>query len=290
MIDPSTEDANRGYKTLGVDEVFLIYTPLAAWTVQKLIAERIVLDPQTREQIFWQLLEGIEFLHSIEVMHRDIKPLNLTVVSMSPNRPQARLIDFGLAQRGLESDEWMVGTRHYIAPEMWAGSENRSDEKYYDDRVDIFAFGLSMYQFFCHKDCSWDRIDRDAYGFTNPSTLWELKRKILDSDNREDLKDLICNFLEWDPRLRSSARAAIAGETMMTMGKVQTIDNHDQAGSLESDGGRDKMDDVDDELGRSMGGISLSGPGRTLPNRSSGGGSSKEGPSISGSTLRYQKT
>lgn len=101
------------------------------------------MDDQTREEIFWQLLEGIEFLHAIEVMHRDIKPLNMTVVSMNPDHPEARPIDYEKAQRGLGSHEYKVGTRPYLGPEICAGSENGT-YKEYDKRVEVFGFGLSM--------------------------------------------------------------------------------------------------------------------------------------------------
>ena len=118
MINP---DPSRGFKAFGVDEVLLIYTPLASWTIEKLINNNKALDVRTQENMFWQVLEGIEFLHSKEIMHRDIKPLNIAVVSIDPEDPQTRLIDFGWATFGLESDEYSAGTCSYQAPEMWAG-------------------------------------------------------------------------------------------------------------------------------------------------------------------------
>lgn len=208
MIDPAASDPNRGYEMFGLDEVFLVYTPLANWTVQKLINDDIALDDRTREEIFWQLLEGIEFLHSIEVMHRDIKPLNMTVASMNAAEPQARLIDFGMATRGLESRDYMVGTQSYLAPEMWAGYEGRSYDKY-NDRVDIFAFGLSMYQFFCRQLCGWDRIDKDRNGGLNNSTLLSIQRRLYESRSCEELMGLISSFISWDPDRRPSAREAM---------------------------------------------------------------------------------
>ena len=106
------------------------------------------------------------FLHSIEVMHRDIKPLNMTVVSTNPDRSQARLIDFGLAMRGLESNQYRIGTKSYLAPEVLAGLDGRSYDAY-RERVGVFAFGLSMYQFLCRQPLAWDRIDRDVNGNIN---------------------------------------------------------------------------------------------------------------------------
>ena len=213
MIDPAASDRNRGYEMFGLDEVLLIYSPLASWTVQKIISHEIishdiVMDDQTREEIFWQLLEGIEFLHSIEVMHRDIKPLNMTVVSMTPGHIEARLIDFGMATKSLESHHYRVGTEPYLAPEIWAGFEKRSHSGY-DDRVDVFAFGLSMYQFFCRQPCDWERIDKDWQGEINDSRLQGIQQMLHASSYPAKLIQLISQCIFWDPRHRSSAREVL---------------------------------------------------------------------------------
>ena len=187
-----------------VDEVFLVYMPLASMTIQHLIDRKLVLDVETREEIFWQLLEGIEFLHSIKIMHRDIKPLNLAVVSMSADRPEARLIDFGLAQHGLKSDE-VIGTPSYMAPEVWAVGEGGTNRRY-SEKVDIFAFGLSMYQFFCQQPCSWNRVDKDANGDISESLLGEIGMRLMESDSLPVLLDLIFSFLNWNPQRRTGAK------------------------------------------------------------------------------------
>ncbi len=261
MIDPAEHDRNRGYEMFGMDEVFLVYTPLANWTVQKLIGDKMALDDETREEIFWQLLEGIEFLHSIEIMHRDIKPLNMTVVSTNPNRPEARLIDFGMAHTGLESREYRVGTQPYLAPEILAGQDGRRNDAY-DERVDIFAFGLSMYQFFCEQLCGWPRIDQDMDGNPNDSTLLEIERKLHASRYRQNIIKTIVSFIEWDAELRPSAREALRDRN-------QSVRNHDEAERFENDEEYDELEDNCGGIGSSMGRLSVSGPGHNSNDRSS---------------------
>ena len=236
-----------------MDEVFLVYTPLANWTVQKLIAEKMVLDDETREEIFWQLLEGIEFLHSIEIMHRDIKPLNMTVVSTNPNRPEARLIDFGMAKKGLESYEYRVGTPSYLAPEIWAGKDGKRNDAY-NERVDIFAFGLSMYQFFCQQLCSWGRIDQDIDGNTDDSTLSLIQNRLFDSKHREEITTLIASFINWDAKFRPSAREALRGRN-------QSVRNYDETERFVNQGEYGEVEDSWGGIGSSMARLSVSGPG-----------------------------
>ena len=261
MIDPAATDPKRGYKMFGFDEVFLVYTPLANWTIQKLIEHNMLLDDETREEIFWQLLEGIEFLHSLEVMHRDIKPANMTVVSINPAHPQARLIDFGMATKGLQSCEYHVGTQNYSAPEMLAGWDNRTNEPY-DERVDMFAFGISMYQFFCQRLCDWERIDMDRKKDINASNLTNIQFRLFESSMREDLLALITPMISWDPQRRPTARRVLG--LRFRDESARSRDEEERAGI---DGEQDEIQDGG--IGGSMGNLSISGAERPLQGRSS---------------------
>ena len=273
MIDPAASDRKRGYEKFGLDEVLLIYSPLASWTIQKFIDNNIDLDPHTRVEIFWQLLEGIEFLHSIEVLHRDIKPLNMTVVSINPGHIEARLIDFGWATKSLQSYKYRVGTEAYLAPEIWAGWEKRSRNGY-DDRADIFAFGLSMYQFFCKKHCTWTRIDQDWCGRVNDIRIQDILEKLHASGYHAKLTQLITQCLFWDPSLRSSAREIIAlGESVRNLSSAELFSNTNDT----------HMKDGDDELETSIGRLSISGTGLTSCSMAEG---SKDGPG----TPQYERS
>ncbi|KAM0801388.1 kinase-like domain-containing protein [Usnea florida] len=209
----------------------MIYSPLASWTVQKLISHDIDMDPHTRVEIFWQLLEGLEFLHSILIIHRDIKPLNMTVVSINPGHIEARLIDFGWATRSLESHHYKVGTEAYLAPEIWAGLEGRSHSGY-NDRADMFAFGLSMYQFFCRKHCTWKRIDQDWRGEVNDIRIRDVLENLHASDYHPKLIQLISQCLFWDPSSRSSATELIEmGEPLRNFSSEELVGYYNDPGS-----------------------------------------------------------
>ena len=82
-----------------------------------------------------QLLEGLFFMHHNQLIHRDIKPLNILL-----NRSEGilKIADFGLAKAvGLPIGELSleVQTLWYKAPELLLGDEN------YDMAVDCWAAG-----------------------------------------------------------------------------------------------------------------------------------------------------
>ncbi|XP_050840056.1 serine/threonine-protein kinase PAK 1-like isoform X4 [Serinus canaria] len=81
-----------------------------------------------------ECLQGLDFLHSKRVMHRDLKSSNI-LLGMDGS---VRLADFGLcAQLSPERDRRssMVGTAHWMAPEVVTRSP-------YGPKVDIWAFGI----------------------------------------------------------------------------------------------------------------------------------------------------
>ncbi|KAG9396591.1 Protein kinase domain [Carpediemonas membranifera] len=112
--------------------------------LEKTVLEMIEENQQgmTQETVIfmiWQVLKGLEFLHTQTVVHRDIKPENLLISANG----SLKIADFGFA-RCLESDITLlteyVSTRWYRAPELLVGYPN------YGHAVDIWAVGCLYYE------------------------------------------------------------------------------------------------------------------------------------------------
>jgi serum/glucocorticoid-regulated kinase 2 len=85
-----------------------------------------------------ELLLALEYLHSKNIVYRDLKPENVLIDGSG----HVRLTDFGISKRlGKAKDKayTFCGTLEYLAPEVWAG-------KGYDSAVDFWSFGVLLYE------------------------------------------------------------------------------------------------------------------------------------------------
>lgn len=85
-----------------------------------------------------QIAQGLEYVHSHNMVHRDLKPQNLHVDA----KGRVKLVDFGIAK----AVDWkktqvglVKGTAHYMAPEQIMGQAVTF-------QTDIWAFGVVLYE------------------------------------------------------------------------------------------------------------------------------------------------
>nr|XP_008294443.1 PREDICTED: homeodomain-interacting protein kinase 1-like [Stegastes partitus] len=88
--------------------------------------------------VLYQMATALSHLQSINIIHADVKPVNIMVVNRHQTPLQVKLIDFGVARIGstVQQGDWM-GTLSYSAPEMLLGVP-------YNECVDMWALGLVM--------------------------------------------------------------------------------------------------------------------------------------------------
>ena len=84
------------------------------------------------------LLSILEYLHDRDIAYRDLKPENI----MIDDKGYPKLIDFGVAKIMNGRTFTVVGTPHYMAPEVITG-------KGYSFHSDYWSLGVIVYEFFC---------------------------------------------------------------------------------------------------------------------------------------------
>ncbi|XP_052177959.1 uncharacterized protein LOC127791857 isoform X2 [Diospyros lotus] len=101
------------------------------------------LDRRKRLIIAMDAAFGMEYLHSKNIVHFDLKCDNLLVNLKDPSRPICKVGDFGLSKikRYTLVSGGVRGTLPWMAPELLNGSSSKVSEK-----VDVFSFGIVLWE------------------------------------------------------------------------------------------------------------------------------------------------
>lgn len=94
-----------------------------------------------RHQILNEILDAIQYLHSKQIIHGDLKPGNILITNGGNH---IKLLDLGLADKDEFAQTNLGCTKRYAAPEQISG-EN------IDSRTDIFALGAIIRLLFPHQ-------------------------------------------------------------------------------------------------------------------------------------------
>ena len=123
------------HEVLHSDHGLTIILELCEYDLKDYFRRRMgLVDGQTVKSFMYQLLLGLQFCHSRNVMHRDLKPQNILVSKTG----ELKLADFGLAKAfGLPMNQFSdeVVTLWYRPPEVLMGA------KMYDTSVDMWSAG-----------------------------------------------------------------------------------------------------------------------------------------------------
>ncbi|CAH8300115.1 unnamed protein product [Eruca vesicaria subsp. sativa] len=101
------------------------------------------IDRRKRLIIAMDAAFGMEYLHSKNIVHFDLKCDNLLVNLKDPARPICKVGDFGLSKikRNTLVSGGVRGTLPWMAPELLSGSSSKVSEK-----VDVFSFGIVLWE------------------------------------------------------------------------------------------------------------------------------------------------
>jgi serine/threonine-protein kinase ULK2 len=120
--------------------IYLILEYCPGGDLTKFIRKTHHLSDMVARVFFVQLVDGLSFLHSRNVIHRDIKPQNILLTESSA-AATIKIADFGFAKHLTEAAmaQTPCGTPLYMAPEIF-------QMKDYNEKADLWSLGCVYYE------------------------------------------------------------------------------------------------------------------------------------------------
>ncbi len=112
----------------------------------QLINSDIEIPENKIKDIFKQIIEGVKFIHSKNVIHRDLKPNN--ILFLDKEKTHVVIIDFGISgiSNGLNKEIIQAGTFKFTPPEILTKNNFQSSNK-----IDIWSLGVILYLMYFKK-------------------------------------------------------------------------------------------------------------------------------------------
>jgi len=195
----------RMYHIFDAEEtLFIVMEIMEGGELYEEIIKRSLFSESEASQILKQIVQALEYLHSLNVVHRDLKLENLLLKEkVSPDQPlKVKIADFGLSK--LYSGSMMhtaCGTPFYVAPDILMAADD--DEAGYGPPVDMWAVGVLLYILLSGRlPFSGDEDDELFRNILEAKIVWKSPQFDTVSD---DAKDLIMKLIVVDPDTRYTA-------------------------------------------------------------------------------------
>jgi LuxR family maltose regulon positive regulatory protein len=193
---------------------FIVMQLVDGSSLEELIARRGRLSWSETVEIIEAVAEGLDYAHTRGILHRDLKPANILLDS----NHGPMLSDFGLAKligeagTSITAGGGVVGTPHYIAPEVWEGQGTTRQS-------DVYALGCILYEML---------IAEKLFPGETPPTVMMAHFTALALPNTwpEGVPSEVADVLATALAQKPTARYATAGEmaeALATLVKSETI-------------------------------------------------------------------
>jgi serine/threonine-protein kinase len=135
LYDFGTTDDGRPY---------MVFELLRGRSLEAVIAEG-AMSAERVAPIAAQILKSLMEAHGLGIVHRDVKPSNVMLVSYSGEEDFVKVLDFGVARpieasvkgKSITREGQLVGSAPYMSPEAVRGER-------LDARADLYALGVVM--------------------------------------------------------------------------------------------------------------------------------------------------
>lgn len=182
------------------DNTYIVMELLSGGELFNRIVDKGCFTEAEAADLFAQILLSIDYLHSRDIVHRDVKPENILFVSSES--ADMKLIDFGYAGLWAADKQLtgLCGTPDYVAPEVLTWYDDDDNGTPYGKGSDLWSLGVLLYVIL--SGCSPFSADEEEQLLKQVA---EAKYEFFEHEWKNisaEAKDIISRLLVVDPAKR----------------------------------------------------------------------------------------
>ncbi len=193
--------------------LFIAMRLIEGTDLQRIIDAERSLEQARVVYLVEQIASGLDAAHRMGLTHRDVKPANVMVEALPPDREHCYLVDFGLALRrdatAVTRTGQLFGTPGYLAPEQLRGEP-------VDARTDTYALGVLAF----HALAGQPPYARESHEATLLAHLHAAPPRLTDlrPELARSVDDVLVRALAKSPEERYASAGALAGALARALG------------------------------------------------------------------------
>lgn len=186
-----------------------IQLPLGQMSLYKYIRVNQI-DSFNKLMILYKIAIGLAFLHSIRILHLDVKEPNIVMLDGDP-----KIIDFGLSRNFDDKINYMCYTVDRRPPEAFS--------RVVSDKSDVWAYGRIVEKMFVNKLDEMLSPDKNYANEIYYSRLNKIlnvstsKLRTLLVSGNESVDNLLINILAWKPEDRYSMKQVLDSQVFYNL-------------------------------------------------------------------------
>lgn len=191
---------------------------LKGLTLKHMLTSFLPIEKQNAIDIVVKLCRGLEFIHSRNIVSRDIKPSNISI-----DKDKVKLMDFGISDLGEVDQNKIKGSLLYIAPEILLGEA--------DHRIDIYSLGIVFLQMLTGRILYQETKATSILNIIKDEHLFSYNQDLaLDNIQDDKIKAIISRMIAYNKNERYYSCSEIINDINAKMGlsyEIETSESKD---------------------------------------------------------------
>ncbi|MEO7037934.1 MAG: protein kinase [Polyangiaceae bacterium] len=192
------------------EPAYVVMEFLEGSALSKLLTDESRLVPERALHITRHVLTGLQHVHHLGIVHRDVKPDNVVIVQEPEDPEFAKILDFGIARLAepenaektkLTQKGEIFGTPAYMAPEQVRGDP-------IDSRADLYSVSVMLYEMLAARPPFVAKNQNGLFAMHLAALPPPLRDVAPDVAQLESLQELLDLGLAKQPEQRIASAAA----------------------------------------------------------------------------------